>query len=47
MLDIKKQPGSVLRHPVSREDMALINAMAAALRIELCHCFIGVAPDRP
>ena len=40
MLDIKKQPGSVLRHPVSREDMALINAMArSALAPEEVYTF--------
>ena len=40
MLDIKKQPGSVLRHPVSREDMALINAMArSALTPEEVYTF--------
>lgn len=40
MLDIKKQPGSVLRHQVSREDMALINAMArSALAPEEVYTF--------
>ena len=40
MLDIKKQPGSVLRHQVSREDMALINAMArSALTPEEVYTF--------
>ncbi len=30
-MDIKKQPGSVSRHKVSREDMAMINALAKTL----------------
>lgn len=30
-MDVKKQPGSVSRHKVSREDMAMINALAKTL----------------
>lgn len=30
-MDVKKQPGSVIRHKVSREDMALINALAKTI----------------
>ncbi len=40
MLDVKKQPGSVIRHSPSREDMGLINALArTALAPEQVYTF--------
>lgn len=39
-MNVKKQPGNVIRHPVSREDMALINALAkSALAPEQVYTF--------
>jgi len=40
LLDVKKQPGNVIRHPVSGEDMALINRLAkTALTPEQVYTF--------
>ncbi len=39
-MNVKKQPGNVIRHPVSGEDMALINALAkSALSPEQVYTF--------